>query len=85
MRKSDCLRRMDRCSFFDYDGDGDQDLYFVNSGDLITGRGPWNNALYRNEGGTFVDVMTKPIRQEVPMVWVWSRQITTPTEMQIYI
>ena len=46
-------------AFFDYDGDGDQDLYLVNSGDLITGRGPWNNALYRNERGLFVDVTSK--------------------------
>lgn len=50
------------CAFFDYDGDGDQDLLFVNSQ-----RWPWNRkdsdglaataALYRNDGsGNFEDV-----------------------------
>lgn len=43
-------------AFFDYDGDGDLDLYFVNSGDLIEGRGQWSNALYRNDGALFADV-----------------------------
>jgi enediyne biosynthesis protein E4 len=43
---------------FDYDGDGDDDLYFVNSSDFPghpTGR-PSHPALYRNDGGRFVDV-----------------------------
>ena len=38
-------------ALFDYDDDGDLDLYLVNSGDLITGRGTAHNALYRNNGG----------------------------------
>ncbi len=42
-------------AFFDYDGDGDFDLYLVNSGDLISGRGPWENKLYRNDGVLFSD------------------------------
>ena len=54
--------------FFDYDGDGHLDLYFVNGAwtasvndnkgrDL---RGKLANALYRNDGdGTFTDVTTK--------------------------
>ncbi len=43
-------------AFLDYDNDGDLDLYLVNSGDLIEGRGPWHNALYRNDGSLFADV-----------------------------
>ncbi len=53
------------CAFFDYDGDGDLDLYFVN-GAYVEGvssvrgrrnRGRLTNALYRNNGdGTFTDV-----------------------------
>jgi hypothetical protein len=43
-------------AFFDYDSDGDLDLYLVDSGDLIKGReGHWNH-LYRNEGGRFAEV-----------------------------
>jgi len=46
-------------ALFDYDGDGDLDLYFVNGwrldGEKIVERG--RNALYRNKGdGTFEDV-----------------------------
>lgn len=53
------------CAFFDYDNDGDLDLYFVNGTYLpeinhIQGRinkDRLTNALYRNNGdGTFVDV-----------------------------
>ncbi len=47
-------------ALFDYDGDGDLDLYWVNGGTLETLRGsapPVRNALYRNDGGWhFVDV-----------------------------
>jgi hypothetical protein len=53
------------CAFFDYDGDGDMDIYFVN-GAYVEGfssvqgrrfRGKLANALYRNNGdGTFTDV-----------------------------
>ena len=49
-------------AFFDYDGDGDQDLFFVNgaplspSSDGLTANGPGNH-LYRNDGhGHFEDV-----------------------------
>ena len=44
----------------DFDGDGFQDIYFVNGRDLY-GRGiPAQNALYRNNGdGTFTDVTDK--------------------------
>lgn len=40
-------------AFFDWDADGDLDLYLVNSGDMVRGRGEDWNALYRNEGHTF--------------------------------
>ncbi|MEE2659848.1 MAG: CRTAC1 family protein [Candidatus Latescibacterota bacterium] len=41
-------------AFFDADGDGDLELYFVNSGDLSVGRGSAVNALYDNLGeGSF--------------------------------
>ena len=44
--------------FFDYDTDGDSDLYFVNSGNIPQGTPQkLGNVLYRNEGdGTFTDV-----------------------------
>ena len=45
-------------AFFDYDGDGDLDLYLVNSGDLVRGRvGHWDR-LYENieMGKRFIDV-----------------------------
>jgi hypothetical protein len=56
------------CVFFDYDGDGDLDLYLVNGsyhpefsharGRRLAGR--LHNALYRNDGdGTFTDVTKK--------------------------
>src|SRR5713226_9553887 len=46
------------CAFLDYDGDGWQDLFFVNSARLpgFAGKGPFYPALYRNRGdGTFED------------------------------
>jgi hypothetical protein len=55
-------------AFFDYDGDGDLDIYFVNGSYLKEinhprGRklaGKLRNALYRNNGnGTFTDVTTR--------------------------
>ncbi len=43
--------------WFDYDGDGDLDLYLVQGGDLGSPRGGLSNRLYRNDGsGRFVDV-----------------------------
>lgn len=57
------------CAFFDFDDDGDQDLLLVNSMDW-----PWDqpsersnlSALYRNDGGTYVDV-TEGSGIDVPM------------------
>ena len=46
-------------AFFDYDGDGLIDIYFVNSADLpgFSSPEPPTNQLYRNNGnGTFTDV-----------------------------
>lgn len=44
-------------AWLDYDGDGDQDLYFVQGGSLEPGDGePAGNQLYRNDDGHFVDV-----------------------------
>ena len=37
--------------FFDSDGDGDLDIYLVDSGDLVKGRGQAHNRLYRNDDG----------------------------------
>lgn len=45
--------------FFDYNNDGFQDIYFVNSGpsDFFSPKTPLKNALYKNNGdGTFTDV-----------------------------
>ena len=48
--------------FFDYDGDGDADLYFVNSGNISqdghnSAQAQQGNVLYRNDGdGRFTDV-----------------------------
>lgn len=52
------------CAIFDYDGDGAQDIYFVNGGWLTPevieqGRANPSGALYRNRGdGTFENVTT---------------------------
>ena len=43
-------------AFFDYDGDGDLDLYLIDGGDLVKGRGHHINRLYRNDGERFTDV-----------------------------
>lgn len=45
-------------ALFDFDNDGDLDLYFVNGGDLpgMTSSIPPTNRFYRNDGGTFVDI-----------------------------
>jgi hypothetical protein len=44
--------------FWDYDADGDLDVYLLNGAPLpgYEGPRPLTNALYRNEGGRFVDV-----------------------------
>ena len=44
-------------AFFDWDTDGDQDLYLVNSGHMEKGRGQSWNGLYRNEGSVFKPVV----------------------------
>ncbi len=47
------------CAFLDYNNDGEQDLFFVNSSRLpgFARRGPFYPALYRNDGrGHFTDV-----------------------------
>src|SRR5437879_4733115 len=47
------------CAFLDYDGDGRQDLFLVNSSRLpgFKSQGPSYSALYRNDGsGHFTDV-----------------------------
>jgi hypothetical protein len=43
---------------WDYDGDGDVDLFFTNGAPLpgYSGPSPLSDALYRNEGGRFTDV-----------------------------
>ncbi|MFQ6042094.1 MAG: CRTAC1 family protein [Candidatus Poribacteria bacterium] len=49
-------------AFFDYDNDGDIDLYIVNAADLpgFTSKVPPTNVLYRNNGdGTFTDVTSQ--------------------------
>ena len=49
-------------ALFDYDNDGYQDIYFVNSltVDLVKSKGKTKSALYRNNGdGTFTDVTEK--------------------------
>ena len=43
-------------AWFDRDGDGDFDLYLVNSGNLVGGRGDSWNRLYLNDGSRFRDV-----------------------------
>ena len=43
-------------AWFDSDGDGDFDLYLVNSGNLVEGRGDSWNRLYRNDGARFREV-----------------------------
>ncbi len=50
------------CAFLDYDNDGWQDIYIVNSGkcDFFTPSTPLRNVLYRNNrDGTFTDVTEK--------------------------
>lgn len=56
-----------QAAFFDYDGDGDLDMYLLNHGIpgyrslevLVAGRSPHEvDRLYRNEGDHFVDVST---------------------------
>ena len=49
-------------ALFDYDNDGDLDLYFVNSltVDLVKSKGKTKSELYRNEGdGKFTNVSDK--------------------------
>jgi len=49
-------------ALFDYDGDGDEDIYFLNGAPLpgTTAKTPPGNALYRNDGGfKFTDVTAR--------------------------
>ena len=48
-------------ALFDFDNDGDLDLYLVNGSDLpgATSSIPPTNCLYRNDGGTFTDITTE--------------------------
>jgi hypothetical protein len=48
-------------ALFDFDNDEDLDLYFVNGSDLPGTRSPIppTNRLYRNDGGTFIDITTE--------------------------
>jgi hypothetical protein len=59
-----------QATFFDYDGDGDLDMYLLNQSvhtGLTIGRGPFRgirdpvagDRLYRNDGGHFTDVSAK--------------------------
>ncbi len=47
-------------TLFDYDGDGDTDLFFVDGGELPGYRGePPRSRLFRNDGGRFTDVTAR--------------------------
>ena len=48
-------------ALFDFDNDGDLDLYFVNGSDLpgISSSIPQTNRLYRNDDGAFTDITDK--------------------------
>ena len=48
-------------ALFDFDNDGDLDLYLVNGSDLpgMTSSIPPTNRLYRNDGGTFTHITTE--------------------------
>ena len=56
-------------AFLDYDGDGDWDLYLVNSGDMEQGRGTASNQLFRNDGRAFARVDGAAARPAPPMAW----------------
>lgn len=56
-------------AFLDFDGDGWQDIFFVNGGETPHGKSPdpVRNALYRNLGnGRFEDVTTKAGLERIP-------------------
>jgi hypothetical protein len=67
--------------FFDYDGDGDPDLYLVNSAALpgFQARGPARGALLRNEGaGRFTDVAVESGLVDEATAWgPWPETTTT--------
>ena len=55
----------------DFDGDGYQDIYFVNGRDLYKRGISTRNALYRNNGdGAFTDVTEKPACPEYLRPWL---------------
>ena len=75
-------------AFFDYDTDGDCDLYLVNSGDLPGGpsKGTYTSVLYRNNGdGTFTNATSGQARETSGiMVLVLLAAITTMMGTPIY-
>jgi hypothetical protein len=65
----------------DFDGDGWQDIYFVNGRDLYNRGIAVRNALYRNNGdGTFTDVTEKAGVPGTVTAWAASGAITTTTD-----
>ena len=65
----------------DFDGDGWQDIYFVNGRDLYNRGIAVRNALYRNNGdGTFTDVTKRPAFPAPATAWAASGAITTTTD-----
>ncbi len=71
----------------DFDGDGWQDIYFVNGRDLYDRGISVRNALYHNNrDGTFTDVTEiAPVSLEPATVWGVSGATMTMTDSQIFL